>query len=347
MGVLEKRSIQVLHAIVSEYIASGDPVGSRTVARKHIALSAASIRNIMSDLTEWGYITQPHVSAGRIPTDLGYRFYVDTVIHYKPLEMTEQAGIEHQIRAAGLDVRDLLRQSSAVLADLSRQAGVVTGSPADEQTFKTIEFIRAAQDRIVVVLVSTSGFVQNKMIFDEDNIDQDTLDRYARMLNDMLKDLDLHEAKERIEQELATEKAKVDAMLSRALRLGHMLLSRQTLREVFIEGQANIFDDPEFSQIEKIKAVLTTFEEKSKLLRILDKTFRAKGILILIGSEHGLDAMESCSIIAYPLRTEEGVIGSVGVVGSKRMNYPKVVSLVDTTARILLRLLRRMTDRVE
>lgn len=346
MGEFEKRSERILAAIVGEYIATGEPVGSRTVSKKNeIGLSSASVRNIMTDLTEAGYIIQPHVSAGRVPTDRGYRFYVDSMVQTRVLPPDEHATITALMKAAGLDVRDLLRQSSAVLAGLSRQAGVVAATPV-EQTFKTIEFIKIAQDRILVVLVSTTGLVQNKMIFDEDDLPQETLERYTRMLNDMLKDLDLREAREKIEQELAKEKTTVDAMLAKALRLGHMILSSRQAREIFIEGQANIIDEPEFAQVEKLRAVLITFEEKSNLLKILDKTFEARGIQIFIGSEHGVEEIESCSVVAYPIRTEEAVVGSIGVIGPKRMNYQKVIPLVDTTARILTGLLKRVVETV-
>ncbi|MCX5863072.1 MAG: heat-inducible transcriptional repressor HrcA [Desulfomonile sp.] len=346
MDGLERRSERILEAIVSEYIASGDPVGSRTLSKKRaIGLSAASIRNIMSDLTESGYITQPHVSAGRIPTDLGYRVYVDAMLSHREPDQSEYATIESLLRAAGLDITDLLRQSSTVLAGLSNQAGVVSAGPVVEQTFKTIELIKVTQDRILVVLISTTGLVRNKMIYDEDNIDQQTLESYGRMLNDMLKDLDLRQAKERIEQELAREKPKVDAILAKTLRLGHIVLSQNIFREVYIQGQTNILDDPEFSQVEKLKALLTTFEEKSNILKILDKTLDAEGIQIFIGSEHGLNELETCSIVAYPIRTQETVVGSIGIIGPKRMDYQKVVLLVDTTARVLTRLLKQIIER--
>lgn len=345
MQGLEKRAEQILQAITWEYILTGEPVGSRTLSKqKDIGLSAASIRNIMSDLTESGYIMQPHVSAGRVPTDRGYRFYVDNIAQPLELGWDEQAAIESLISAAGLDVRDVLRQSSSVLAELSKQAGLVTATSAVEQTFKTIEFIKIAEDRILVVLISTSGMVQNKVIFDEDGINQDTLEKYSRMLNDMLKDLDLREARERIEVELAREKTEVDAVLAKVLRLGHIVLAHETTREIFIEGQTNILDEPEFAQIETLKAILVTFEEKSNLLKILDKTLKASGIQIFIGSEHGLDEIETCSIVAYPIRTDDAVLGSIGVIGPKRMNYRKVVPLVDTTARILTRLLKRIIE---
>jgi heat-inducible transcriptional repressor len=345
MAQLEKRSKRILAAIVSEYITTGEPVGSRTVSKKEeIGLSAASIRNIMTDLTESGYIIQPHVSAGRVPTDRGYRFYVDSMVQ-SVLPLDEQATITSLIRAAGLDMRDLLRQSSSVLAGLSRQAGLVAATPV-EQTFKTIEFIKIAKDRILVVLVSTTGLVQNKMIFDEDEIPQETLESYSRMLNDMLRDLDLREAREKIEQELAKEKTTVNLMLAKALKLGHIILSSHQSREIFIEGQTNIIDEPEFAQIEKLRAILITFEEKSNLLRILDKTLEARGIQIFIGSEHGVEEIETCSIVAYPIRTEETVLGSIGVIGPKRMNYQKVIPLVDTTARILTGLLKRIVESV-
>lgn len=346
MDGLERRSEKILEAIVSEYIASGDPVGSRTLARrKEIGLSAASIRNIMSDLTESGYITQPHISAGRVPTDLGYRLYVDTILSHRGPVPAEFDTIQCLLKEAGLDVNDLLRQSSSVLAGLSKQAGVVSTSPVDEQTFKTIELIKVSRERILVVLISTTGFAQNKIIYDEDNIDQETLERYGRMLNDMLKDLDLGQARERIEKELAQEKTKVDAILAKTLRLGHIILSQHLFREIYIQGQTNILGDPEFSQVEKLKALLITFEEKSNLLKILDKTLQIDGIQIFIGSEHGLNDLETCSIVAYPIRTNDTVVGSISVIGPKRMNYGKVVPLVDTTARILTRLLKKIIER--
>jgi len=345
MDGLEKRTQSILRAIVTEYILTGDPVGSRTVAKmQDVNLSAASVRNIMSDLTEWGYITQPHVSAGRIPTDLGYRFYVNAILEARQPNLTDQPAIEALLNDAGLDIRDVMRQASTVLAELSRQAGIVTATPAQEQTFKAIEFIKISRDRILVVLVSTSGLVQNKMIFDEDDIDQSTLEMYSRMLSDMLKDRDLRQARERIEHELATEKARMDAILARVLNLSHIILSQDTAREIFIEGQTNILVDPEFTDIEKLRLLFTTFEHKSSLLKILDKTLSAKGIQIFIGAEHGLDDIASCAIVAYPLRTEATVMGSIGVIGPKRMNYRAVVPLVDTTARILTRLLRRIIE---
>jgi heat-inducible transcriptional repressor len=341
----EQRSGRILQVIIAEYITSGEPVGSRTVAKKtDLGLSAASIRNVMSDLTEWGYIMQPHVSAGRIPTDRGYRFYVDTVVAHGQADGAERATIEGLIHSAGLDLRDLLRRSSSVLAGLSKQTGVVAAVAAQEQTFKTIEFIKVSEDRILVVLVSGSDYIQSKVIHDEGGTDQETLERYSRMLTDMLKDLDLRQARERIEQELRHEKAQVDAILAKALRLGHVILSHDASREVFIEGQSNILDEPEFAQIATLKAILATFEEKSNLIKILDKTLEAHGVQIFIGSEHGVDDIESCSIVAYPIRSRDAPLGSIAVIGPKRMNYPKVVALVETTAQVMTHLMRRIVE---
>lgn len=344
MGRLENRSEQILSAIVSEYVATGEPVGSRTLSKKReIGLSAASIRNIMSDLTDSGFITQPHVSAGRVPTDLGYRFYVDVLLRPGKLETEEEAMIETLLGNAGLDIRDVLRKSSGVLAGFSRQAGVVASPPAD-YTFKSIDFIKVAEDKILVVLVSTEGIIHNKIIFDEDGIKQETLERYSRMLCDMLKDLDLRQARERLENELNLERTRVDAMLAKVLRLGHSILTVGATREVFIEGQINILEDPEFAHIEKLKAVLVAFEEKSNFLKILDKTLQARGIQILIGSEHGVGELDTCSIVAYPIRTKESYLGSIAVVGPKRMDYQKVVPVVSVTARIIMKIVKRIVE---
>lgn len=346
MDRLEGRTEAILSTIVAEYITTGEPVGSRTIAKKKgVSLSPASIRNIMSDLTELGYIIQPHVSAGRIPTDRGYRFYVDGILATGGLAPgQEQATIEALIRAAGLDIRDTLRQCSSVLAGLSMQAGVVTATEVIEQRFRAIEFVKLAVDRILVILVCRGGLVQNKIIFDDDATEQETLERYSRMITDMLKDLDLRQARERIENELEREKTQVDAILAKALRLGHVILAQRAAREIFIEGQTNIVGQPEFADMEQLKALLITFEEKSKLLRILDKTLEARGIQVFIGSEHGLDEIDTCAIVAYPIRTGEAVVGSIGVIGPKRMNYRRMVSLVDNTGQALTRVLKEIVE---
>jgi heat-inducible transcriptional repressor len=206
MQGLEKRSEQILKAITWEYILSGEPVGSRTLSKKeHIGLSAASIRNIMSDLTESGYIMQPHVSAGRVPTDRGYRFYVDTIAQPQELGWDEQATIESLIQAAGLDVRDVLRQSSSVLAGLSSRR-VVTSTAAVEQTFKTIEFARSLTE--FSWCWSPRAASQNKLSLTKTH-QSGGPESYSRMLNDMLKDLDLREARERIEHELAWKRPRL------------------------------------------------------------------------------------------------------------------------------------------
>jgi heat-inducible transcriptional repressor len=345
MHRLEHRSENILKAIISEYIATGEPVGSRIISKKReVGLSAASVRNIMSDLTEWGYIDQPHVSAGRIPTDRGIRFYVDTILQAGPMASNDEAKIASMINMPDLDTRAVMQRSSSVLAGLSKQAGVVTTPAVVGQTFKTIDFIKVAEDKILVVLVSTSGFVLNKMIYDEEGIDQETLDRYSRMLNDMLKDLDLGQARQRIEEELTKEKTLVNTMLAKVLRLGHIILSSRSTGEIFIEGQTNILEDPEFAQIEKLKAVLITFEEKSKLLTILEKTLAAEGIQIFVGTEHGLEEIVSCSIVAYPVRAEDTVLGSIAVIGPKRMDYKRMIDLVYSTGSALTHVLRKTVE---
>jgi heat-inducible transcriptional repressor len=345
MTTLEQRSEQVLYAIIAEYIATGEPVGSRTVSKKpDIGLSAASIRNIMSDLTDWGYIAQPHVSAGRIPTDRGYRLYVDRTVQLGPPDAQDQAAIESWILSAGSDLRDLMRKSSSVLAVLSKQAGIVAAAAAVEQTFRNIEFIKIADDRILVVLVSGNGFIQHRVIQDDDALDQETLERFSRMLQDMLKDLDLRQARERIGKELLHERTAVDAALARVLRYGHIILSRDESREIFIEGQSNILDDPEFSQMERLRSLLVTFEEKSNILKILDRIIQAGRVRILIGAEHGLEDIESCSIVAYPILTDQAPVGCIAVIGPKRMNYHRMLRLVEGTAQVLRRVLGNTAD---
>lgn len=335
-----------MNTIVAEYISYGEPVGSRTVVKRGgIGLSAASVRNIMSDLTELGYIMQPHTSAGRVPTDMGYRFYVDGVLASRiPASADDRSAIEGLILTGGIDVREILRKSSSVLAWLSKKAGLVAAGLAPQHRIKTIEFMKLAEDRIVVVLVATGDLVQNRLIYDEDPVSQETLDRYSRMLNDMLKDLDLRQAREKMELELALEKTMMDAILSKVLRIGHTIVCQEAAREIFIEGQSNMLDEPEFLQVERLKALIATFEEKSNLLRILDKTLEAHDIQIFIGSEHGLDEIETCAIVASPVRAEGAAVAGVGVIGPKRMDYRRVVSVVEATVGVLTKVFRRHVE---
>ncbi|MFC1833821.1 heat-inducible transcriptional repressor HrcA [Thermodesulfobacteriota bacterium] len=346
MDQLEARSAAILRTIIREHISTGEPVGSRSISKKEeIGLSPASIRNIMSDLKELGYISQPHVSAGRVPTDRGYRFYVDKIGTEGWLNPGEsKVTIESWFGESSMDIRDVLRRSSSVLAGLSRQAGVVTSSAPREQRFKTIDFIKVSEDRIVVVLVSCSGFVQNKMIYDEDDINQENLERYSRMLNDVLKDLDLRQAKEKIETELAKEKTRMDRILAKIMKISYLVLSQEDSREVFIEGQANFLDEPEFAGTDQLKALLITLEEKSRILRILDKTLEAGGIQIFIGAEHGLDELDACSIVAYPIRNDDSGLASISVIGPKRMNYRAVVPLVITTGEVVTRIAKKIVE---
>lgn len=345
MAALEPRAEKILQEIVNEYITTGEPVGSRTVSRKgNVGLSAASVRNIMCDLTESGYITQPHISAGRIPTDMGYRVYVNGLMNARPLPAQERDRIISALKAEPWGNRDLFKQSSAILAGISRQAGLAAATGVADQTFKTIEFIKIADDRVLVILVSSTGSVQSKVIYDENRIQQETLDRYSRQLSDHLKDLTLEEARERIQQEFVSERAQLDAVLLKTLRLCHLILSSYDSKEIFIDGQTNILDDPEFAQIEKLKAILLSFEDKGRLLSLLHKTLKTDGIQILIGQEHGLDEFESCAVVAYPIRSEEKVIGGIGVIGPKRMNYRKVISVVDTTAQVITGLMKKSVE---
>ncbi len=342
MDELEPRAQDILDAIVTEYLSTGDPVGSRTISKRlDASLSPASVRNVMSDLTDMGFITQPHISAGRVPTDSAIRFYVDSVIQSQLRKSTDSKTIESLITLDDADMRDILRRASSVLAELSRQAGIGATPAAVEQTFKTIDFIKVADDKILVILVSTTGFVLNKLIYDKDNVSQELLEKYSRKINDMLKDLDLRQARQKIKMELATEKTMVDSMLAKALRLGYAVLSVQSVSEIFIEGQTHLLDDPEFAQIERLKAVLITFEEKSRLLNILEQIFESDSLQILVGAEHGLEEMESCSIVAYPVKTDNAPVGLVAVVGPKRMNYKKIGGLVYNTGLALGNVLKR------
>jgi heat-inducible transcriptional repressor len=346
MERLDPRSETILKTIVREYISLGEPIGSRTVSRsKGVSLSPASVRNIMTDLTESGYIAQPHVSAGRVPTDKAYRFYVDDILALGiPEQPVEREAIYSIIQAVGLDRRDVFKKSSSLLAGLSRQAGVVSPTPARNSRFKSIQFIKVSDERILVILESSGGATQHKLILDEDGLNQDTLDTYSRIVSDLLQDLNLSEARDKLKRELELEKNRMDALMSKVMGVGYELLSNEDHRDLFIEGTANMLVEPEFLNVEHLKAVLITFEEKSNLLKILDKTMDAEGVQVYIGSELGLENMEPCAVVAYPIRVSGSVVGAIAVIGPKRMQYGKIVALVDTTAQALTRFIAKIVE---
>jgi heat-inducible transcriptional repressor len=334
--ILGARNKQILTTLINEYILTAEPVGSRRIAKKYnINLSSATIRNVMSDLEEMGLLHQPHTSAGRIPTEKALRFYVNNILKVKRLNPRERDRIRRKYKFSELEESDIIKQTTEVLSVLSHHMSIVSAPKIIGTILKHIEFIKVGKNRILVIFVSQSGFVQNRIIEDNDDVSQDELDKYTNYLNEVLTGISLEEVREKIEEEMKKEKTIYDQLLSKALQLSKKALGKEIKTELYMEGQVNLLECPEFSEVEKMKALLHALEEKNLLLNLLDKTRDAEGVQIFIGSEAQLSDMQTLSIITSPYRYGKNVVGALGIIGPTRMDYLNLIPIVEYSAQLV------------
>jgi len=340
-AILTDRQREVLKAVIEDYVSTAEPVGSRAISRKYISsLSPATIRNTMADLEEMGFLYQPHTSAGRVPTDKGYRVYVDQLMEKKSLTKAEVSRIYELVRLSW-EVDELMRETSRLLSNLSRHATIVFAPRLAKTTLSRIEFIHVHRERILAVLKAESGVIRHKMIATDEILTQEELDRISRYLNELIEGLTLEEVQELLIKKMADEKAKFDMLMRRALELGRKGIQGGMETEVFIGGTANIVSQPEFADVETMRQLFAALEEKSKLVKILDQVLTAEDFRIIIGSENTVREMQTLSVIASPYRAGEQLVGALGVVGPTRIEYAKMVALVGFTAKLLSKVLTR------
>ena len=333
------RQRQILKAVIHDYITSGEPVGSRSIARRYLSdLSAATIRNVMADLEEVGYLSQPHTSAGRVPTDLGYRFYVDSLMRRPKLSKVDESRIEKGIRPSWGQAEELMQGTSRILSDLSHYAAVVLAPKLTQNTWRRIDFVHLNRERILVVLVADSGLVQQKVIVIDEVIEQTELDRISRYLSTLLGGVTLHQVRNRIVARMAEERDEFYQLMRRALELSNKTMEGDG-GEVYIGGAGNIAHQPEFADVKKMKGMFQAFEEKSRLVKILDQFLAPGGVRVLIGGESEIRELRELSLIASPYKSGDHVLGVLGIVGPKRMAYERMVALVDFTARLMSKIL--------
>ena len=337
---LNERGRAILEAIVDDYIASGEPVGSRAVTKRHnMNISPATVRNVMSDLEDMGLLASPHTSAGRVPTEEGYRYYVDSLLQIRDLSDQEKRHIESHCRSEKLTVESLLQETGRALSSLSNYAGIVMVPKFTSTVFKHIDFVRLSGNRLLVVFVSQTGLVQNKLIEIEEDLSQGELEKITNYLNQTLSGMTIQEVKEKIADEMQQEKALYDKLMKKALELSGKALADDVEGEVFIEGASSFLELPEFAEVGQMKKLFQAFEQKSRLVELLDKSQQADGVQIFIGSANSYNQIEGCSLVTSSYQNVHGTIGTLGVIGPNRMSYSKVIPIVDYTARLVSRLL--------
>ncbi len=331
--VLNERALILLKTLVEHYIAEGQPVGSRALSKySGLDLSPASIRNVMADLEEMGFIASPHTSAGRVPTARGYRFFVDTLLTIKPLDRVEITQLEEQLHQQ--NTQKLVASASQMLSELTHFAGVVM-TPRRSVGFRHIEFLKLSDTRILLILVTPEGDVQNRILLTEVRFSPSELVEAANFLNQNYAGLDFDEIRSRIRAELRQHTEDMTRLMTAALDAGSQAASEST-DEVVISGGRNLLDSQDLSSnIVNLRKLFELFERKTGLMQLLDVSSRAQGVQIFIGGESGVSPLDECSVVTAPYKVDGQVVGTVGVIGPTRMAYERVIPIVDITAKLL------------
>jgi heat-inducible transcriptional repressor len=340
----------ILSAIISEHLISGEPVGSKVVAERfaHSAgWSSATIRNVMSELEDGGFVEQPHTSAGRIPTDKGYRFYVDNLLGVLSLSGDDLKLINRELGLNDLDISDkpdrLMERTSQLLSALSNNVGIVISPNLANDYLQHIQFANLSDKRILVVMVSAPNIVHNKIIRLEETFTQEELDRTSRYLNAEFAGKSLSMIRGEILRRMHEEKALFDKLLQTAMILCSQSIEseKDAFGEIYIDGASNILTKPDFSNFEKLRELLRTIEEKSRLMQILneclgrDLSYSGK-VQVVIGSENATTSLQDCTLITAPYRTGKGdVVGTLSVLGPTRIEYARMIAIVSYISKIL------------
>jgi len=343
---LDRRSREIFRQIVDAYLATGEPVGSRNISRAlSVSLSPASVRNVMADLEQLGLIHAPHTSAGRLPTEFGLRFFVDALLEVGDLSADERRQIEAQVKAAtpGRTVEDVLNEASQALSGLSRGAGVVLAGKADLR-LKHIEFVRLEPTRALVVLVGEHGSVENRLIDLAPGTTPSSLLEAANYLNAHLRGRSLSEARAELEKHEQEAKAELDKLTQALVATG--LASWADAGDgrpdtLIVRGRANLLEDvTAAADLERIRLLFDDLETQRELIRLLGSAESGEGVRIFIGSENRLFSLSGSSLVMAPYRdSEQQVVGVLGVIGPTRLNYARIVPMVDYTAKVVGRLL--------
>jgi len=340
---LSGRSQEVLRRLVEEFMQTGQPVGSRTLSRRlEIPLSPATIRNVMADLEDSGLLFSPHTSAGRLPTQMGLRLFVDGLLEIGNLTQQERSSIEGTCRASGRTVEGLLSEATEALSGLSRCAGLVLAPKADV-AFKQVEFATLGPGEALAIMVSENGVVENRVIKVPAGMPQSALSEAANYLNARLSGRTLEEARTAITAELAEHRAQLDELSAKVVEAGLATWANEHKDggTLIVRGRANLLDDVNaMADLDRIRSLFDALESKEGFVQLLESTEGAEGVQIFIGAENNLFHNTECSMIVAPYRDKHSrFIGAIGVIGPTRINYARIVPLVDHTASVIGRIL--------
>lgn len=338
MAELGFRTRRILYAAVTEYITTGEPVGSRKLAKRYgLDISPATIRNELADLEDAGFLSQPHTSSGRVPTDKGFRAFVDALVRVREVHPEDQSALLSRLSTLTLGVDDLPREAGRLLSTLTGAASVVHLSRPSEQYVAQLRWLRLRPGQLLAVLVTRSGAVENRVVSVDHEPDGAELDRLHNYLESLLGERTLADLRSTVAEAAETERSE---LTDRARRVVEATLSADSgAREVVIEGQQRLLGQPDFANVDKMRGVLGALSERERLLELLDRTLEAGGVQVLIGAETNLPDTQDLSLITAPYGKAGQGIGTLGVIAPTRTDYQKVVPLVGFTANLLTQLL--------
>lgn len=331
---MDKRAQILLKTLVEHYISDGQPVGSRTLSKcSGLDLSPASIRNVMSDLEEMGFIASPHTSAGRIPTPRGYRLFVDTLLTVQPLRQEEIRQLEHRLSSP--DPQELIASAAGLLSNLTQFAGLVMIPKRRGIAFRQLEFIPLSDKRILLIIVTTDGNVQNRIIVTDRNYSPSELTQAANFFNQNYAGSTFEQVHKKLHEELKQMQTDMTRLMTAALEASGKALAEEC-DNVVISGERNLLQVDDLStNVTSLRKLFDVFERRTTLLQLLDTSQRAEGVQIFIGGESGHLPLDECSLVTAPYEVDGQVVGTLGVIGPTRMAYERVIPIVDITARLL------------
>lgn len=339
---MDDRKSKVLQAIIEDYVATAEPVGSRTIARKYnLGVSPATIRNEMSDLEELGYLEQPHTSAGRIPSDRGYRYYVDCIMKEKDVSPTEDDLIRRTFERKVREIDTLVRETARILSDTTHLTSVIAGPQIEKAAFKELRLVPLGGDKAVLIYITDSGFIENQVLEMPVEVTMLELQRVSEVMNEQLRGQRVESLSQTSIQALQRELSKYGALLEQALQFLNKRMDPGDRHRLYLGGTTHMLNQPEFRDVDKLRNLLTLLEHEEIVAGVLEASREQDDpISIQIGEEIHIRELSDCSVVSATYRLGDQVVGKMGVIGPKRMEYGRIVGVMNSITR-------RLTDSVE
>ncbi len=330
---------QILNTLIARYIQEGQPVGSKAlVADAALNISSATVRNIMADLENEGYLISPHTSAGRIPTIKGYRFFVDTLLKAHSIPGNHMNDILNQLNKESSS-KELISTASEVLSSLTHLAGIVTVPKREHMVLRHLEFLNLSQSSILVVLVFNDRDVQNRIINIEHGYTSSQLEEIGNYLNHHYSGMEMHEIRKKILQEMDSDHQEIQSSMQSAIKMAQVAFEETKTEDCVVSGESNLLDLAEIAGIDRMRSIFEAFSQKHEILKLFDQCLNTQGVQIFIGNESGFEIFGECSVVTAPYSVEGEILGYLGVVGPTRMDYERAISTVEVTANMLSNIL--------